>query len=269
MIERLRRYIEKYSLVILLVVAAAFLRLYNFEPSLMFQGDQGRDAMIVADIFRKSDLAFIGPVTSVGNMYLGPLYYYFMLPFLMATYPSPVGPAYGVALLSIITTVLMFVLGKQMVGSRAAYLASFLYSFSAIAVMYSRFSWNPNPAPLVGLLLLYSTWKATQNSKWWIWVGVWVACIIQLHYLTLLVVGAAGLVWLQQLAEIARFHRSKLKQHLISTLFAALVFFVSLTPLFLFDFKHNWLNSTAFASLLMEVLLKLLTRHFFPKFGRT
>lgn len=250
MIERLRRYSVKYSLLILLTVVSAFLRLYNLEGSLMFQGDQGRDAMIVADIFRKHDLVFIGPVTSVGNMYLGPLYYYFMLPFLMLSYPSPIGPAVGVALLGVLTTVLLFLLGKQMVGDRAAYIASFLYTFSATAVMYSRFSWNPNPAVLVGLLLLYTTWKATQNPRWWIWVGVWVACIIQLHYLTLLAVGAAGLVWLNQCLQIVRSRQAQLKQFLANTGIAAVIFLVSLTPLFLFDLKHNWLNSSAFTSLL-------------------
>lgn len=250
MIERLRRFSVRYSLLILLTVVSAFLRLYNLESSLMFQGDQGRDAMIVADIFRKHDLVFIGPVTSVGNMYLGPLYYYFMLPFLMATYPSPVGPAVGVALLGVLTTVLLFILGKQMVGTRAAYLASFLYTFSATAVMYARFSWNPNPAVLIGLLLLYTTWKATQNPRWWIWVGVWVACIIQLHYLTLLAVGATGLVWLHQFIQTVRFHQDQLKHYLLFTGAAGAIFLVSLTPLLLFDLKHDWLNTRAFASLL-------------------
>lgn len=250
MIERLRRYSVTYSLIVLLTVVSAFLRLYNLEPSLMFQGDQGRDAMIVADIFRKFDPVFIGPVTSVGNMYLGPLYYYFMLPFLMATYPSPVGPAIGVALLSVLTTVLLYFLGQQMVGKKAALIASFLYTFSAVAVAYARFSWNPNPAPLVGLLLLYTTWKATQNPKWWMWVGVWVACIIQLHYLTLLAVGAAGIIWLNQFISLYRQHSTQLKPFFINTGLAALIFLFSLTPLFLFDLKHQWLNSRAFVSLL-------------------
>lgn len=250
MIEQFRRFIHRYSLVILLATASAFLRLYNLESSLMFQGDQGRDAMIVADIFRNRDLVFIGPVTSVGNMYLGPLYYYFMLPFLIASYPSPIGPAVGIALLGVITTVLLVSLGKQMVGARAAYIASFLYTFSAVSVLYSRFSWNPNPAPLVGLLLLYTVWKATQNSKYWVWVGVWVAVIIQLHYLTLLAVGSAGLVWLIQLFKVLRIQRQELKNMIKNSVLALIIFLLSLTPLFLFDLKHNWLNTSAFASLI-------------------
>ena len=100
-------------IIFITLICASFLRLYNIPSTVQFLGDQGRDALIVADIFKKLDPVFIGPVTSVGNMYLGPLYYYFMLPFLFLTYPSPMGPVYAVALLGIVTVFLLFYLGKQ------------------------------------------------------------------------------------------------------------------------------------------------------------
>src|SRR5690606_24275698 len=102
-LQRLRSRISRLSaaqhLMIAIVVVGAGLRLYNLPHTAQFLGDQGRDALIVSRIFKEGDLVFIGPVTSVGNMYLGPLYYYFMLPFLWLSYPSPLGPAYGVAIL--------------------------------------------------------------------------------------------------------------------------------------------------------------------------
>ena len=73
--------LERLFLLLILAVAI-FLRFYNLKNTMMFQGDQGRDAMVVANIFKNLDPVFIGPVTSIGNMYLGPFYYYFMLPFL-------------------------------------------------------------------------------------------------------------------------------------------------------------------------------------------
>ena len=36
--------------------------------SLQFLGDQGRDSMIVTDIFTKADLVFIGPVTNADRL---------------------------------------------------------------------------------------------------------------------------------------------------------------------------------------------------------
>jgi 4-amino-4-deoxy-L-arabinose transferase-like glycosyltransferase len=226
---------KKYlPLIISFILAvAAFTRLWNIPGSLQFLGDQGRDAMIVANIFKKGDLVFIGPVTSIGNMYLGPLYYYFMVPFLMLSYPSPAGPAYAIAILGIITVGLMYYLGRKLVGETAALLAAGLMAISETVTQYSRFSWNPNPAPLVSLIMVYATYYAWKKNPWaWIIVALCFSILVQLHYLTLLSAAGAGLIWLVALKQ--KVTRQQL----------------SLTPLMLFDSRHQWLNTTAFKNML-------------------
>lgn len=240
-------------LVIFFIIVAAYLRLWNLPATLMFQGDQGRDVLIVADIFKQGDLVFIGPVTSVGNMYLGPLYYYFMVPFLWLSYPSPVGPAYAIALLSILTTFLTYYLGKDIIGKTGALFATFFFALSNTAVVFARFSWNPNPAPLFGLLMVWGSYKAwTKNAWYWLVVSICFSILIQLHYLTLLALPAAGLIWLYQGISLFRTEKrspKKIKRFVLSTLASIGVFLVSLTPLLLFDFKHEWLNTQAFVQL--------------------
>lgn len=249
MIEFVRQFIKTHLVVLSLLVASSFVHLYNLQGTLQFQGDQGRDAILVSRIFKQADLVFIGPVTSVGNMYLGPLYYYFMMPFAWLTYPNPIGPAIGVALLGIATSILLYTLGEKLVGRKAALIAALLYTFSAIAVTYTRFSWNPNPAPFVSLLLLYSIFMtAKEPKKWWL-VGLWITVIIQLHYLTLLAVAATGLVWLYQVISKLR-ARQSLRELWQGTGLAVVIFLLSLTPLVLFDLKHQGLNAKAFSNLL-------------------
>jgi len=80
MSEILKKIKPASLLLVVILLIASFLRLYNLPHNMMFLGDQGRDAIIVKNIFTKFDPVFIGPVTSVGNMYLGPLYYYFVVP---------------------------------------------------------------------------------------------------------------------------------------------------------------------------------------------
>ena len=228
--------------VIVAVILAAFLRLWNFSNTLQFLGDQGRDAIIVAQIFKEKDIVLIGPVTSTGNMYLGPLYYYFMVPFLLLTYPNPIGPAYAVAILSIITTALMYILGKQMIGERAAALATVMFAFSSVVVGFARFSWNPNPAPLFGLLLMWFIWKTEKHKPlFWIGVSACVAVLAQLHYVALLTLPIAGLFWLKQLLQLRELSKLR-KDFLIGTVGAVTVFFISLIPLMAFDYRHEWLN---------------------------
>lgn len=231
---------------IAILVCASFLRLYNIKGSLMFQGDQGRDALIVADIFRKFNLVFIGPVTSVGNMYLGPLYYYFMLPFLLLTYPSPLGPAYAIAFLSIITVYLVYKIGRILIGDGASLLACIFFTFSSTVVYYSRFSWNPNPAPLVSLLMIFYCYKALKEFKYWPFVAICFSILIQLHYLTLLSLAPAGLLWLMTLINLLKSKSKKITQFTKYTIISLLIFLISLVPLILFDLKHNFNNSKAF-----------------------
>ncbi len=230
----------------LILLSAIFLRFYNLENSLMFQGDQGRDAMVVSSIFKDLDPVFIGPVTSIGNMYLGPFYYYFMLPFLFLSYPSPMGPVYGVAAVSVLTVFLFFKIVEKIFKSKTAYLATIFFTFSAGVVNLARFSWNPNLAPFFSLLMFYFTYLAWQkNSKYWILTALCFGILIQLHYVTLLALSGAGLVLLIQI-----FEKDKNKQKLLKhVLLAISVFILTLAPLMLFDYKHDFLNAKSFANI--------------------
>jgi 4-amino-4-deoxy-L-arabinose transferase-like glycosyltransferase len=233
----------KEWILIAILLIASFLRLWNFSNTLQFLGDQGRDAIVVSRIFKEKDIILIGPVTSTGNMYLGPLYYYFMAPFLMLSYPSPLGPAYAVAVLSIVTTGLMYWLGKEIVGDRAAMIGALLFALSSTAVSFARFSWNPNPAPLFSLLLLWCLYR-TQKKQLWFWAGVsaCIAVLIQLHYVTLLTGLIAGFFWLKQAWEMRKQKVTVQKNFVFATLAAVGIFVLSLTPLIAFDFRHEWLN---------------------------
>jgi 4-amino-4-deoxy-L-arabinose transferase-like glycosyltransferase len=255
MIKVLKHLPWSQILLAILIAAAVFLRLHNLENSLSFQGDQGRDAIIVSQIFTERDLVFIGPVTSVGNMYLGPLYYYFMLPFLWLSYPSPMGPAYGVAILGIISVWLMYRLGKELIGEKSALIATLFFTFAGTVITYTRFSWNPNPAPLVSIFMIYFTYKAWQKNPWY-WVGVVLsfAILLQLHYLTLLSAGGAGVIWLVSLFE--NWKKKKKSENfslqLKATLVSIFMLVISFTPLVLFDSKHDWLNANAFYNLIYQ-----------------
>lgn len=239
------------KLAIILTIGGLFLRLFNLPGNVMFLGDQGRDALIVADIFQKKDLVFIGPVTSVGNMYLGPLYYYFMLPFLWLSYPSPLGPVYAVAILNGLAVLAIFALGKHFFNTRVGLLAAAGLALNSVAIYYSRFSWNPNLAIVASLGLLYCQFKAPSKPRYWLGVSLAISVLIQLHYLTLLAMGTAGLLWVIELIKLwPEKTTKKFRSFWQNSLLAGLIFLLSLTPLLLFDLRHQGLNTQAFWSLI-------------------
>ncbi len=242
-------------IIILCLSLGAFLRLWNFPNNLQFLGDQGRDAIIAKRILIDHDPALIGPVTSTGNMYLGPFYYYFMVPFLALSYPSPIGPAYAVAIFSIITIGLIYYLGRQLVGERPALIATVLAAFANSFVYFGRFSWNPNISPFVSIILVWATYKAFSKNPWyWAVVGLCLAILVQLHYITLLCIPAAGIIWLVQLKRYIDSARNKKqttlqkesKSFAFGTVLAIAIFLLSFAPLVLFDFRHNFINSQSF-----------------------
>ena len=103
MINFIKRNKLEAILLVLILSLALFLRLYRISEFMTFLGDEGRDVRVVRDLITKGNLVFIGPMTSIGNMYLGPLYYYLIAPALFLSNLSPVGPAVMVALLSVLT----------------------------------------------------------------------------------------------------------------------------------------------------------------------
>lgn len=242
---------------LLILCVATFLRFYNLENSMMFQGDQGRDAIVIANIFKDLDPVFIGPVTSIGNMYLGPFYYYFMLPFLFLSYPSPIGPVYAVAGLSVLTVYLLFKITKQLFDKKTAILSAIFFTLSSGVVNLARFSWNPNPAPFFSLLMFYFSYLAwKKNTKYWLLVSLCFSILIQLHYVTLLSLSGAGIVLLMQLIEKIKNNKNKFfktEKNFIKHIFLAIfIFILSLTPLFLFDLKHDFLNAKSFSKILVK-----------------
>lgn len=253
-IKTIRNFTKTQWAIVGLLVVAVVTRFYNLPGTVQFLGDQGRDALVVSRIFTAGDPVFIGPVTSVGNMYLGPFYYYFMLPFLWLSYPSPMGPVYAVAGLGVLTVFLMYWLGKEMLGEKVALVATTLYTFSTTFIYLTRFSWNPNPAPLFTIIMLWAIYRSLTKSPWyWVVVTLCFAVLLQLHYITLLSGVSFGLIWLYRFVQLIKHpgkkDRQELFQMLKATVVSAVVLAVSLVPLVLFDWKHNWLNAKAFMNL--------------------
>jgi len=234
---------NQYWFILLLTIIGAFLRLYNIKPTIAFQGDQGRDVRIVRDLLQKADPILVGPTTSVGKIQLGPLYYYYMAPWLCLFNYDPVGPAVGVAVLGIVTIPILFFVLKKMFNQHVAIFTSVLYTFSIVVIQNTRSSWNPNPMPLVAILLIYSLYQAYQNknNKQLALSFLWLAIGLQLHYMILLIVPFFVLMIFVIVKE------SKFQKEILLALGkGVLIFMLMLTPLVIFEFRHDFLNSRGF-----------------------
>ncbi len=248
-IKNIRRFTisrrKELFILFLILVVGAFCRLYKIDQYLTFLGDEGRDAIVVRNLLVNADPILIGPGTSIGSMYLGPLYYYFMAPFLFLANFSPVGPAIGVALLGVATIALVYVVTKRWFSVKAAYVAAGLYAISPTVIIFSRASWNPNIMPFFALLSIYSIWMAwkEQKYKWLITLGISFAFVLQSHYLGLLLLPAIGILYALNWLRLRG--KPQMKNFLLFSLLGILVFAFLMSPLVIFDFRHNFINSQA------------------------
>lgn len=222
-------------LLLLLLLLGAFMRLYRIGDYMTFLGDEGRDAIVMKNIVTGQHFPLIGPGTSIGNMYLGPLYYYLAAPSLALFNLSPVGPATFVSTIGLMTIGLIWWIGRQWFGRWPALAVSALYAVSPTVIIYSRSSWNPNIMPFFALLTMYGIWKVWRFGYWrWLVIAaVSFAFVLNSHYLGLLLLPTILLfIFLSPKSP------SKSKSIVISLLLLSLL----LLPLLLFDFRHGWQN---------------------------
>ncbi|MDP2637735.1 MAG: glycosyltransferase family 39 protein [Candidatus Levybacteria bacterium] len=229
------------AILVLILLIASFVRLYRIMDYITFLGDEGRDVMVVYRILH-GDFTLLGPTASVGGFFLGPIYYYFMAPFLWLFNYNPVGPAIMVAIFGIATVWLIYKIGKEFFGASVGLIASGLYAISPLVIIYSRSSWNPNLVPFFSLLTLYVTYKALKNNsiKLLVLAGVLFGILMQLHYLAIFlgVIVGAYILLLRFTFSISDIFPAILKQYL----YLLLGFTIGWSPFLLFEIRHDFLN---------------------------
>ncbi len=212
-----------------------------------FLGDQGRDVYIIRDFLKNGNLFFIGPQTSIGNMYLGPWFYYLIAPALLIFNFNPIGPAIFIALINIATIILIYFISQKWFNRSAGLISAFLFSISPVVIKYSNFIWNPNIMPFFALLFIYFFFEAILKNhyKLFIYASLAFIMVINSHYLGLAILPLPGICWLFLLIKFIKSKSKYLKPFLFNSFFALLIFIISLTPQILFDLKHNGQNINA------------------------
>ena len=242
MLQKLK---DPYILALIaLFVIGIILRFYHFTGFVTYLGDQGRDSIVLYRIATLQDFPGIGASSSVGDLFLGPFFYYFAAPWLLLSGFNPVGPALGVGIFSALMIPIMYFAAKDLFNKKVGIVSAALVTFSFSLVWLSRFAWNPNLLPLMALLTFYFFIKALQDKKWWQFfaAGSFLSMATQMHYASLAFGLPMGLLLLYYIYQ----NRKDIKNILISigSLIAGFVVFQA--PLLVFELRNNFLNTKGF-----------------------
>ncbi len=235
---------EKIILILILLLGA-YLRMYKISQYLTFLGDEGRDVLVVQRMIVDHKFTLLGPTASVGGFFLGPIYYYFMIPFLWLWNFDPTGPAVMVALFGVATIYLVYRMSKEMFGEFAGVVSSSLYALSPLVISYSRSSWNPNIVPFFSTFLIYLLWKRTIRTKItdFLWIGIFLGIGIQLHYLFIFLY-IVTFVWVLFLLRKKLFTFQDL-------IYGITGWIVGISGFLLFELRHGFPNTRSIISFLM------------------
>lgn len=266
-----------YYLLLFILGIAAFFRLYKIADYMTFLGDEGRDVLVVYGILH-GKFTFLGPTASVGGFFFGPVYYYFMTPFLWLFNYNPVGPAIMVALFGIATVFLIYKVGSELFSIKAGLIAAILYSIAPLVVAYSRSSWNPNLMPFFSLLSLYVLYKAVVTNKAVLFfvTGVLYGIAIQLHYVELFFGATIALYVILTVLLEATNLRKKISI-LFRRIFLLLMGFIAgFSPFLLFELRHGFPNTQSILRFILssgetgssEKFIPVVSSVFFRLFGR-
>lgn len=237
-------------LLLLIILTSIFLRFYKLDDYMNFLGDEGRDALVVKRMLVDHKFTLLGPATSVGNMYLGPLYYYLMIIPMAIFGLNPIGPAMMVALFGVITVYLVYKITNEWFGDKAAFISSALYAVSPSIISHTRSSWNPNPMPLFSLLLVYSLYKVYVGKPKWIAVTIaLLAVILQLHYMGMFLGGL--IIFITGISAKANTHKYRITLAKYFVVGVGL-FFLLMGPFILFEFRHGFINVKALITFVKE-----------------
>lgn len=227
--------------IIAILLLGLFLRIYNIRDYIVFLGDEGRDALVVYEILH-GNLTLLGPTSSVGGFFLGPIYYYMMAPFLFLSNYDPVGPAVMVAIFGVLTIFLVYKIGKEFFDIKTGLIASLLYAISPVVITYSRSSWNPNVFPFFTVLSLYSLYKAVTKNKWWLFFfsGFLMGINLQIHYLATFV---GAIMFFYVLFVDFKKSESWIFQTLKRYFLMLGGFMLGFLPFILFELRHQFANT--------------------------
>lgn len=237
----LKKLIARNLVILIIIFLSAVLRFTNIDKLTTFGGDQGYDFAIVRKMLVTIKPTLlgpkIGPYNEIGNLYLGPAYYYLLAPSLYFFKYDPIGPAFLTVSLSLATIFLIYIIALKFLSYKTAVFASSIYAFSSFLINQSRAASNPHLIPffasLVLLSLLVITNKKSKSLIWPLAAGLSLGIMFQLHYLATALL-ASSLIFLL------------ISKNFKVTLIVIVSFILGILPQIIFELRHEFFVTNIF-----------------------
>ncbi len=184
MINRLfssRIYLIFFALLLTVLIVTRFIMP---ESKSGFGYDQVDNAWAAKDILIDGKLPLTG-MQAKGNtgFYIGPLYYYFLVPFYFLTGMDPIASAIAALVVAIFSFFVAYFVTKSIFGEKAAVIAAFITTFSSYVLILDRVQWPVNFIVPISFIVFLCVYKICNGSvKYLIPLSVALGFSLHIHF---------------------------------------------------------------------------------------
>lgn len=231
-----------FLLTLTIFINFSYLRFFNLEKRFVFDWDQENICYLVKNIIN-GKLTLIGPrVVSDAGFFLGPYFSYLLVPFFLLTKLHPKALIFFVIFVNILFFWLSFFLLKKIFGKTISILFLSFWTINFFLIHFDTVGWWPVILPLGIIVTFYFLEKIYKKNKLsdWIILGLVLGFFVNMHFQFVFIV-FFSFIFLLILLIKKEIPLDK------KNLFLFLASFILMfSPLFIFDLRHQFLNTKAF-----------------------
>ncbi len=134
---------KPFLALLIILLIAAFLRFYRLPEMANFDFYQQYASNFAYAVLKEYPIQLIGQGLSVQGLFMGPLYFYYLVPFYALTNLHPIGGYIGSSILGLTIPIVYFIVGRKIFSVEAGLIAAI---FSSLTSSSLERDWSMVPA---------------------------------------------------------------------------------------------------------------------------
>lgn len=220
-------------ILIAILLIGLFFRTYKLVERFGFGHDADLYSWIVKDIVIDKHIRLIGQITSTDGIFIGPLFYYSLIPFYLLFNMDSIGSAYFPIVIAMLTIVSYYFVFTKLFNKVVGIAAAFLHAVSWSTIGYDRWMVPTITTKPWAIWYLYTLIQISRgNFQILPLLAILIALIWHVHLALLPTL----------LAVPVAFFISKKLPSLKQIFLSFATFMLASAPLIIFEIKHNFIQ---------------------------
>ncbi|MBI4029479.1 MAG: hypothetical protein HY376_03900 [Candidatus Blackburnbacteria bacterium] len=226
-----RKLSRTHLIIVSILAIGLFFRIYQPVSRLEFAHDGDLYSWIVKDIAVDHHIRLIGQQTSAMGIFIGPFFYYMLVPFFLLFKMDPIGGVVPITMIGIATIFSYYWVFAKLFNKTVGLIGAFLQAVLLSPVYFDRAVVPSTPTNLWIIWYFFCVVSITRGKYKVLWIlGLLVGLIWHIHIALLppLIAIPIAIILSQRLP-----HKKDILGFLTSLTFTSI-------PLLLFEFRHNF-----------------------------